>query len=362
MTRVFRLRRWVRDLGIFGAIFFSAATIGCSLLPLLADPAARDYPGARSAAVIAGMGAAVFGGALLISIYTLVAYRVERLEIDATAVHLRSVFQNRQFEIHEVEKLIWKNPPASGRIIFRLTDSKNLRLDLVGFGSEDRLAIIRRLRTLVPEKLQDGWPRFCTRVALPLRDRIEHGTGASSAEIRSPATHFLATRRRWDRFFAIVIVISLSGAAVFWGITGLPHLFGFLPTELVLWLVMRFLVPKEGSWEQKISLANSEHRTLLLMFSAMGVSIAVMCVARLAGLKGDVPCVLSLLVMGPVTPIVIYRLYKHDKQRTRREAVTNSQNKWDGGEKNLVAEGSPADRRTNNQLREGSVEESIDRC
>ena len=46
------------------------------------------------------------------------------------------------------------------------------RLHLHGFDRQDRLEIVRRLRDLIPAGKQDGWPLFCSKVALPLRDGV----------------------------------------------------------------------------------------------------------------------------------------------------------------------------------------------
>jgi len=97
---------------------------------------------------------------LLLSIYTWAAYYVERFTIDGTRIAIRSMFQNREFDVAELTSLCWRIYPVSGSIRFQ-TAERRATLDLGGYSALDRLRIIRALKELVPAERQENWPKFC---------------------------------------------------------------------------------------------------------------------------------------------------------------------------------------------------------
>lgn len=168
MVETFRPAQWLKYFSVlFAALFLGAALFSASLF-LSEPPFKIESKGEREDALTRWMGTVVFGTMFLLSIYTLAACYVERLELDGTSLWIRSVFQNHRFDIPDLQRLTWKVIPAGGKIVFKAGRTKS-RLDLLGFSKKDRLQIITALRDLVPTQLQVGWPEFCHKVALPLR-------------------------------------------------------------------------------------------------------------------------------------------------------------------------------------------------
>ncbi len=116
------------------------------------------------------------------------------------------------------------------------------RIDLNNFDLPQRLELVRRLRNLVPQNLQAGWPLFCLIVANSLRDRVENWP---------PANGLFVTRRRWDCLFLglFLIVLMLFGTLAI--TLSHPRLWYGPVVVLLMWIPWRFTTPKEGEWFAK---------------------------------------------------------------------------------------------------------------
>jgi hypothetical protein len=169
MDETFRLKKSLKYMGMAFSAAYLAVVVACASPFFLKDPAKHGFQGKHAVAIAVGMGLVVFGPMLLMSLYIWVAYYVERFAIKGTMLWVRSIFQDRQFDISELQRLKWRAPSRDGSIQFHVLGSKT-RLDLHGFAADDRLKIIRALRERVPLEVQEGWPHFCQKVALPLRD------------------------------------------------------------------------------------------------------------------------------------------------------------------------------------------------
>lgn len=169
MNETFRLAKKVKYQGMACTACFLAAVLGYSTIFFLEEPAKHGFKGEDSVAFVGWMGIAVFGTMLLVSIYIWAAYYVERFTINGTTLSVRSMFQNRRFDACDIQSLRWRVYPKGGSIRFRILGC-NARLDFDGYENHDRLQIIRALRELVPSEMQEGWPIFCHKVALPLGD------------------------------------------------------------------------------------------------------------------------------------------------------------------------------------------------
>ena len=212
MNESFGLRRSIQVQGIAFTLLFLAATVGCAGLFLFDEPKKHGFEGEHSVAIVACSGIAVFGGMALISAYMLIAYHVERFSIAGTRISIRSVFQQRQFDQSEVDKLTWKTNPIDGQLVFHVVN-RNARLELHGFRREDRLRMVRLLRQLIPEAKQEGWPLFCLKIALPLRNRCEP---QSILENPCSRDEVFITRWRYDRLFLALLPLTIIGAVAAW--------------------------------------------------------------------------------------------------------------------------------------------------
>ncbi|QDU73315.1 hypothetical protein Pan97_02840 [Bremerella volcania] len=166
-ARTFRLKKSILYQGIGFSIFFSIVICLYVWLGFFIPPAAPGAGGPNVSVMILGM--IVFGPMLIGSLCMWRAYYVEQLTIDGSLISLRSLTQNHHFDVSEIQSLAWSAFPRGGSLRIQLAGSK-ARLSLHGFSPKDRQVMIAILHAMVPEPLQENWPKFCHRIAIPLRD------------------------------------------------------------------------------------------------------------------------------------------------------------------------------------------------
>lgn len=327
MNETFRLRKSVKYQAMAFTAFFLAAMLGYISIFYIKEPAKHGFKGPQSIAFVGWMGIAVFGTMTLASIYMWAAYYVERLTINGTTLSIRSIFQNRQFDISEIQFLKWRIHPFGGSILFRTQGSKT-RLDLHGFSKDDRLRIIRALHNLVPSHVQEGWPLFCHKVALPLRD------GKPSIVRADPsAEYFTITRKRYDRMLFVGLPLSVALAVVLWvslnlwQFTALPFL------VIVAWFLLRFDVPAEGRPQVRLA-STLQGRGQIIGWSAVVLSQLLMIGLALAGVGKSIACGVTLVVLLLAFPPMLFLFHKADKQRriADERAAEPASLEWELGE------------------------------
>jgi hypothetical protein len=304
----FQLKKSVKHQGMAFTAIFLAVTAGYSSIFYLPDPANNGFQGEHSVVIVGGMGVAVFGTMLLLSVYVWAAYYVERFTISGTSLGIRSMLQNRQFDVAELDSLKWRIRPLGGSIVIRARGTKS-RLDLHGYAIDDRLRIIKALRDLVPTALQEGWPEFCFKVALPLRD------GEPSSAGGEPALGSMTiTRKRYDRMAAIGVPLSICGALVLWIWLNLWQLVALPAVVSAAWLLLRFNVPRNGRVECRLT--STLHGWVQLFgWGAILSAMMLMVGLRLSGVEKSTVCLIGCFVMGAAFPFIVYLVHKADKQR-----------------------------------------------
>jgi hypothetical protein len=327
MKETFRLSKKIKRQGIAFTAIFLAVLVAYSSIFFLDEPAKHGFKGKNSVAVVGGMGIAVFGGMLLLSIYMWRAYYVERFSVDRTMLTVRSMLQNRQFDVSELKRLKWSVYPAGGSIVFRVLGSR-ARLDLHGYDKSDRLQIIRVLRDLVPHDVQEGWPLFCHKVALPLRD------GKPSIVRTEPSVKLVTvTRGRYDRLFRLSLPLSVVLALVLWGWLGLWQFFALPILMIGTWLLLRFNVPPHGHPDLQLT-STSQGRAQLVGWGAVAASQCLMVGLALLGVEKSVACAVASVVLLTAFAPLLYFLFKADKQRraTDEQAAASAPLCWQQGE------------------------------
>jgi hypothetical protein len=308
MKTTFRLGKKVKYQGMTLTACFLVFLAACSSVFFLEEPAKHGFKGEHSVVVVGGMSVAVFGTMLLMSIYIWVAYYVERLTVDGTMLSIRSMFQNRQFDVSELRCLKWRIYPLGGSIKFGVLGS-NARLDLHGYDKKESLQIIRVLRKLVPPQAQEGWPIFCHKVALPLRDGKP-----SKMRVDPTAEYFTITRIRYDRMLAFAFPVSLALVIGLWVFFGLWQ-FTVLPLLVIAaWLLLRFNVPREGRAETRLT-STPQGRGQLIGWGAVVGAQLVMISLALIGVEKSIACTVGCVIMLSAFPPMFYFLYKADNQR-----------------------------------------------
>ncbi len=215
-----------------------------------------------------------------------------------------------------------------------MVPSGKVRLHLHGILKVDRLQIIQLLHGLIPKSRQVGWPLFCMKIALPLRE----GAAAKirvqpAAETHHAPADVQITRRRYDRLLAVILPLTMLGAFGGWWVVGWPQLFVIPVCVVAGWAFLRFSTPREGTVQKKL-MATSHGRTALLGYSAVVGAMLLELAALLAGCTRDQACSAALAILGPALPIIIYRLYREDKQRKDAETslAASAVEQWDHGE------------------------------
>ncbi len=330
MSKTFHTKKSNLMLGIVGVTLFTAAALGHFGLFFLREPEKEGFRNAVAAVAVGWAGVVVYGAIDLLSIYVLLRYRKALLSIDGTTITLQAVWRRRQFEPSEIQKLQWTSPRA--KAVFHLVTEK-ATLDFDNFTSADQLTILRLFRRLVPDELQEGWPLFCYRVALYLRDGSRPGDGSENGG-QDQYRRVLVTRGRYDVMFVLIlpICVVLGGIAA-WEMGKPLVLIPPIGVCFVGWALLRYGVPPEGRWETRASRESGGKSILLAVFGVVAAKLA-MVGARLLGAGRETACSVGLAVIVPVFPFVIMGLYFADKVRKRREAegILIANNVWLKGE------------------------------
>ncbi len=328
----FRLRRSVFYQGAVCAVFFLVAVILYSCLFFLDNPAQQGFNSAHAAAILGGAGVALFGFMLLLSLYMILAYYVERVTVDGSTVCVRSVFQNHRFDRSEIQTIRWKIWPNGGAIRLRVF-GRVTRLDLHGFARDDRLRIIRIVRALLPAASQEGWEMFCHKIALPLRDRKP-----ADPRLDESIRTVLITRRRYDRLLVVLGSASVVVSVGAWFLFGIWQSF-VLPLLVVIgWLLLRFNVPKNGRRSPELT-SHPIGRAQLAGWGTIVVSQVLMIVLALAGFAKNQVCTIVLVFMiAGVIPMFFWLIRADRQQRAAdRRGAETADCCWQRGESKLPA-------------------------
>ncbi|MBI1247105.1 hypothetical protein GC197_04580 [bacterium] len=320
MPETFRVKTSLKYLWPFCAMFFLSQMILCICLAFF------DESGKVNLVAVLLTMVPFWGTMFVLSIYSWVGCYVERLTIDGTRISLRSIWQDHQFDVSQLESLTWTGFADS--IFFRCPDQK-LRLYWSNYSKEDQLRIIELLRGIVPESVQEGWPMFCHTVALPLRD------GTSFRERVHPASDFYTvTRQRYDRVAVVVIpmafLIALTIGVWFnqWK--------AFVPPACLVfvWLLVRFGIPKEGRKELRLAkMRPFPIPAALLGFGGIAIGFLLIGVLPLGGVGKTTATAVGMVTMGMGFVAMLYLVYKFEKkqQLANEQAAISAPEQWRQG-------------------------------
>lgn len=327
----YRLRKSIQVLGGVCTAVLAAATISYSSFFLLDRPDEYGFKGVHSTLLVGGLGLAAFGFMTLLSAGTLVAYYVDSFEVKGSTIRVRSVFQNRQFELCEVDAVTWRLAPSHGSILFRIAGG-TVRLDLYGYSNPDRLAIIRLVHSSLPLPRQTGWDMFCHKIALPLRDGIP-----SSARVDDSIELVPLTRKRYDRLlFSLLPPTLLGGLALGWSLGSWEFL--VLPAAVVgFWLLLRVGTPRDG--ERVVHQVTSPTgRVPLLLFSVLITYLLLRLCLDLAGVETSTACGIALGVfLAALFPLLrALRQGLRQQRLTELQGAATANEAWQKGELGAV--------------------------
>ena len=274
-----------------------------------------------------------FGVFVILSLWMILAYYRQRLEVRGEAITHRGVLSTRQCELFEVVRLEWKVLPT--RIVLHLSASR-VKIELGNFAQERQLTLIRYFRSSLPEPIQDHWPEFCLKVALPLRD----GKKEESPDRELKEGEVRVTRRRRDLLFLpgllLVTPVAIYSA---WRFNNPLALLApvFL---LLLWLWIRYATPKEGMIERVSGLAADAEE------KRVGRWMLSWCVAALASgvllviFQDRLPhsTLVAVFIYLFWFPVFMFLVFKLDRLRKAREKRTTeaeapaAMEQWERGE------------------------------
>jgi len=316
--KLFRIRKYYRNLGIAGLILASILTSGMILEIRAEAPPDRQV----SQMIFAGSICTFFAS---ISLWLLLSYYFVSLTIQGRKIIEQGVLLRKELDLDHIRQLRWI-PSPSGNIKLKSLNEK-ITIYLKYFPLEDRLWIVEHLREQIPASVQEGWDLFCHRVALPLRRYDPQTLPVPDND------EVLLTRKRWDRLLLPWIpLFAVGGVLAAWKFN-LTHLLiaPLLPT--VLWLSMRYSTPKRGMVSQKIS-TDKEMSSFLIFSGGMLLTYLTILVA----LKFiDIPLLDNTISMACLSLIgVAAMLWKshhlgkklHKKQL---EASKASVQEWEAG-------------------------------
>ncbi|MBX3452445.1 MAG: hypothetical protein KF777_23035 [Planctomycetaceae bacterium] len=322
MDETFRLRNAILYLAITGGVLSLAMIAVCTSIFFLENPKEHGFNGEHSVLLVGGMGLTVCGVILLLSLYLLAAYFVERFSICGTTLTLQTVLRNHRFDVSDLDRLFWKRH-GDGRIVFRCQHEKPY-LDLHGYSAENRLRVISALRDLVPHDRQEGWPEFCHHVALRLRGFLK----AQTQRELMPG-QLRITRSRYDRM-AVIAVPSSAILAVAVGLGTGRWQFLALPALLIgFWVLLRSTVPTTGRVERRL-MATPSGRAFTFYYLMFLIPPITGAALSLWGVEKSI--VRAIMLAGAVISAVpvLHLCYKEDKNRRLADAygVQTAPERW----------------------------------
>ncbi len=220
MKESFRVRRSLLVQSIVCTLFFLALAVACVSVALVDEPEQYGFKGEHAVIFCVLLGIVFWGGWTLLGIYTVLAYRLQGVNVVGTSILVKSVFGDHQFDISDVRGLVWNSRTRGGRLEFHALDRRP-QLDLYAYAPAERLRMIRVFQGLVPADRQDGWPMFCQQVALPLRDECQAPAVGDPPPVAG-ADEVLVTRWRYDRLAIVLLPVALVVAPLVWAVTSSP--------------------------------------------------------------------------------------------------------------------------------------------
>lgn len=324
MQETFRLVKGVQFSGLALVAFFLLACTCYASLIFIDDP----FGEGRSGVALGVLGLSVFGPMLVWSCFLLASYYVEEFSIEGSKLAVRSILQNRQFEIADIETLQWTIHPNGGGVRFRVRGT-NVRLNFSGYDRDDRLRIIRILRNEVPAEVQEGWPMFCHKIALRLRDGILPIT-----RLQPPPSSFTVTRRRYNRMLLVALPVSATGAAMLANHFQMKEFLALPGLVIIAIMFLRVSTPKDGRTEFTFQ---SQWRNRAAIFGAVGIlgSTVAMFAVKICELGATAWSYLPIGIASASFPPLLICLMKADKERLKADefAAEGAAAAWLDGER-----------------------------
>ncbi len=221
-----------------------------------------------------------------------------------------------------------------GTLVLR-TLTEKMTIYLGNFEPVERLWLIRYFRNAAPMPLQEGWPLFCSKIALPLRDRdaLLHGDpGPDSVRI---------TRRRWDWYCVpFILLMAVFGFAASWRLQQ-PRMLVAPLLPAFLWLMLRTVTPREGMAAKRITSEPGMTNFLVFELFWFGVAVAGLVVFKIWNPPMPVAAITAGIALVLWLGVLLWQACRLDRQRRERDEANASVavGQWDEGEAAGMADG-----------------------
>ncbi len=316
--KVFRLRKYYRNLGVCGLILSATMGITCLLVEMGDVPADREHP----LLIFFTSFFTFLSGAYL---WIVLSYYYATLTIHGRNIIEQGVLRRKELDLDHIRQLRWIASPLGGIKLQSLTEKITIHLD--NFPCEDKLWIVEYLRTQIPASAQEGWDLFCHRVALPLRRYDPQALPVPDND------EVLLTRKRWNRLLLPwILLFTVGGVLAAWKFN-LPRLLSAPLLPIIIWLSMRYSTPQQGMVSQKIS--TDKELSSFLIFSGVLLLVYLTILVVLKWI--DIPLINNTMFMACLTlgwmAVVFWKCYQHDKIRHKKqlEASKVSVKEWEAG-------------------------------
>jgi hypothetical protein len=227
MNETLTVRRWYR---VFPA---GACLVLCALLSFVLW-LCQAAPGALGTLFLLAflIGYAVAIGSLVV--HLLFCWR-HRLQFENGRVVSRGLFAVTEIRLADVTDGKWI-PHGFGVVVLK-TNFDKVAINFARYPPDASLQIIQFLRDASPKSTQQGWNRFCLRIAIPLRN--------PASDTRP--TEVLFSRAQFDRLLSSVFFADLAFAVGYWWLLGFLRDWTITALPLALtglfWILVRYLVP-----------------------------------------------------------------------------------------------------------------------
>ncbi|MGB7947874.1 MAG: hypothetical protein WCH75_09355 [Candidatus Binatia bacterium] len=313
------------------ALIFLAAILGYGSLFFVENAKEHGFKSNWHAAAMGYIGTALFGLMLMLCALSIAAHYSTSMTVDGSTIQVRSLRQNENFDADFVEELRWHQ---FRRLRLRLPFGI-VKLDLRTFSPGDRLSIIRILRRSIPRDKQIGWDEYCHHIALPLRNR-QLATIVQTPDLpdlHDDKTRVLITRARYDRPAWFILPFSVIASVFIWRAYAFPAALVIPLFLLVIWIVLRSDIPKQGRYSENLLSRHHGWPFLVGVFS-VPLILVLMSVLRVFGYSPDESTVAVLPIAIPGMALMIYACIKKDNQRKVRDAqqLAVSVKRWEDSE------------------------------
>jgi hypothetical protein len=248
----------------------------------------------------------------LLSCWQLLAYWREELRFVDGQITQRGVIGTKEINLCSITGVRWRIAPQGGSLVLTTaTDKASICLD--HFEPEDQVWLIRYFRNGVSEGLQDGWALFCHKIALPLRDKH-----ASPLATPGPG-NVRITRRRWDWYFApLVVLFAVLGVVLYWFLE-MPEMLALPVMVVVFWLTIRFATPRSGFVAERITSRPEVVGHLVFMACWLGVAVAGRVLFGIWSPPTPAAAIIGVTALVLWFAVLFWRCSQVDRVRRKRD-------------------------------------------